>query len=89
MVLEMPFFTFNNANIKFAQKKFIRKSYIAAKALLTTKRIEIINKKEFTKATLDKNVKTFVIHVKSLSLTLILIYLAQEVQIALLVLKKL
>ena len=37
VVLEIPFLTFNNANIQFALKKLNWRSYIIAKALLTTK----------------------------------------------------
>ena len=50
--------------------------------------MEIIDKKEFTEAALDKNIEAFVIHVTSLSLNLMLIHTAQEAQIALLVIKK-
>ena len=50
--------------------------------------MKIISKKEFTKAVLDENVEVFVVHATSLSLNLMLIYPAQEVQIALLVIKE-
>ena len=50
--------------------------------------MEIIDKKEFTKAALDKNVEAFVVHVTFFSPNLMLIPLAQEAQIALLVIKK-
>ena len=43
-------------------------SYTTAKALLTTKRVELINKKEFAKVVLDGNSKTFVFHVASFNL---------------------
>lgn len=36
---------------------------MAEEALSTTNRVEFINKKEFAKATLNKNSETFVIHV--------------------------
>ena len=68
VVLEIPFLTFSNANIQFAKKKLTWKSYIIAKALSTIKRIELINKKKFAKAALDKNVEVFVMHITSLSL---------------------
>ena len=38
--------------------------------------MEIVDKKKFTKTALDKNVKAFVVHMTSLSLNLIPIYLA-------------
>ena len=50
--------------------------------------MKIIEKKEFAKKVLEKNVETFVIYVKSLKFNLILIYLAKKVQIALLLIKQ-
>ena len=58
----MPFLTFSIANIKFAQKKLTWKSYNAAKALPTTKQVEIIERKEFAKTALDKYIKTFMMY---------------------------
>ena len=49
------------------EKKLTWRSYTTAKALPTTKWVELINKKEFAKAALDGNSKTFVVHVASLS----------------------
>lgn len=47
------------------------------KALPTTGRVEIIDKKIFAKATLDENVKIFMIHIAFLNLgSKIIIYLA-------------
>ena len=40
--------------------------YTTAKAISTTKQVEIINKKEFAKTALDEHVETFVVHVISL-----------------------
>lgn len=62
----MLFLTFNNANIKFAEKQLTWRSYIIAKPLLTTKQIEFINVKKFAKIALDKDFETFVIHVSVL-----------------------
>ena len=50
--------------------------------------MKIIDKKEFIKMALDKNIEAFVIYVKSFSHTLILIHLAQKAQIPLLVIEK-
>ena len=83
----MSFLTLSNTDIKFAQKKLTQKFYTTAKALSTTKYFEIIEKKEFAKATLDKHVKTFIVHITSL-LTMA-IHLAREAQIASLVAEKL
>ena len=70
VVLGMPFLTISNANIQFAAKKLTWRSYTAAKALPTTKRIELIDKKEFAKAALDEESETFVVHVAALEATL-------------------
>ena len=45
--------------------------------------VELVNKKEFAKAILGKNIKTFVLYVSSLELK-IKIHLAKKVQIVLL-----
>lgn len=76
VVLRMPFFSFSNANIEFAElKKLTWRSYNTTEALPTTDRIEIINKKGFAKTVLDKNFETFVMHIAALEiLTAILIY---------------
>ena len=50
--------------------------------------MEIIDKKEFAKAALDEHVQAFVVHVTSLSLNLMPIHPAREVQMALLVIEK-
>ena len=88
VVLGMPFLTLSNADIQFAEKELTWRSYTVAEALPTTKRVEIIDKKEFTKAALDENVEAFVVHVTSLSLNSMPIYPAREAQIASLVIEE-
>ena len=68
MVLGMPFLTLSNANIQFAKKKLTLRSYTIKKALPTTQKIELINKKKFAKAALNKNIEVFVVHMSFLSL---------------------
>ena len=68
VVLGMLFLTLSNANVQFVEKELTWRSYTTAKALLTTKRVELIDRKEFAKAALDENFETFVIHVASLKL---------------------
>ena len=85
VVLGMPFLTLSNANIQFAQKELTWRSYTTAEALPTTKRVEIIDRKEFAKAALDEHVEAFVVHVTSLSLNSMSIHPAREAQIASLV----
>ena len=68
VVLGILFLTFSNADVQFVEKKLTWRSYTTAEALPTTKRVELINKKEFAKAALDENSETFVVHVASLNL---------------------
>ena len=77
VVLRMFFLTFSNADIQFAKKKLTWRFYTIAKALPTTKQVEIINKKEFARATLDENVEAFLVYVTSLSLNLMSIHPAR------------
>lgn len=59
----MHFLTFSKANLRFAKKKLVQKSYTAAKNLSTIKRVEIINRKKFALVVLDLKDKIFVIYV--------------------------
>ena len=68
VVLNMPFLTLSIANVQFVKKELTWRSYTTAEALPTTKRVELINKKEFAKVALDKNSKSFVVYVASLNL---------------------
>ena len=68
MVLGMPFLTLTNADIQFAEKELTWRSYTAKKALPTTQRVELIDKKKFAKAALDKNIEAFIVHMSFLSL---------------------
>ena len=68
IVLGMPFLTLLNVDMQFVEKKHKQKSYTNAEVLPTTKRVELINKREFVAATLDKNAETYVIHVVILSM---------------------
>lgn len=88
MVLKILFLTFSNPNVLFPEWKFTWRSYIAANALLTFKHMEVIDKNKFAKVAADKNIEAFVMHVTSLNLCLILIYLARKAQIAFLLTRK-
>ena len=68
VVLGMPFLTLSNANVQFVEKELTWRSYTTAEALPTTKRVELINKKEFAKAALDEKSKTFIVYMASLNL---------------------
>ena len=82
VILGMPFPTLSNADVSFAERELTWRSYTAAEALPTTKRVELIDKKEFDKAALDENVEAFVVYVTSLSLGSMSIHPAREAQIA-------
>ncbi len=69
VVLEMPFLSLSNADVKFAELgKLTWRLYTPTNALPTTSRVELIDKKEFAKATLDENSETFVVHVAAIEL---------------------
>ena len=52
--------------ISSLQKMLTQKFYTAAKALLTTKQVELIDKKKFAQTVLDEKSETFVVHVAAL-----------------------
>ena len=85
-VLGMAFFPFSNVDIQFANKELTWRSYTTVEVLPITKPVELIDKKEFAKATLDEESKTFVVHIAALKALLksakITIHLAQAAQIA-------
>ena len=53
VVLGMPFLTLNNADIRFAERELVWRTYSAAEALSTTRRVVIIGKKKFVAAALN------------------------------------
>lgn len=84
VVLGMPFFTLSNADIQFAEKEIIWRFYTTKEDLFTTQRVELIHKKEFARAALDEEFKTFVVHVAALGASLVgmTIHPLQTAQIA-------
>lgn len=64
----MPFLTLRNMHIEFAKKKLVLRTYTIAEALATTRRVKLINKKDFAKTIFDKDVGAFLIHVNSLTI---------------------
>ena len=63
VILGMLFLKISNADITFGKRIFTQKSYTTNKALSTTKRVQIIDPKEFIIAALDADSKTFVVYV--------------------------
>ena len=87
VILGMPFLTFSNADVQYAEKKLIWRIYTIKEALSTIRQIEIINRKKFAKAALDENVEAFVVHISSLR-SKISIHSARKAQLTLLVTKE-
>lgn len=67
VVLGIFFLTFSKANTRFTIRKLVWTIYMAVEALLTTRRIQIINKKKFAVVVLNADKKTFVMHVTTLA----------------------
>ena len=67
MVSKMLFLTLSKADVRFAKREFVWRTYTAAEALLTTKRVEIINKREFAAVALNRDDKIFVVYVAALA----------------------
>lgn len=84
MLLEIVFLTLSNIDIRFAEKKLIWTTYITVKALPSTRKIELINNKNFAQTALDKDVKLFIVYVSFLSRGSMTIHSSWQAQIALL-----
>ena len=79
MVLKISFFIVSNIDVYFNKRKLTWRSYTTSKALPITRQIKLIDKKDFAKRVLNKNIKAFVIHISFLSLELrIIIHLAKK-----------
>ncbi len=67
VVLKMLFLSLSNADIEFIElKKLTWRFYTTVKALSTINWVELINKREFTKAALDRNSKIIIIYISVL-----------------------
>ncbi len=69
VVLGMPFLALSNADFQFSAEKLTWKTYTTTEALPTTSWVKLIDKREFARVALDKNLETFVIHVSALAAT--------------------
>lgn len=85
VILEVFFLFFRNIYVKFTElKTLIQKSYTAIKVLPTTSQIKLIDNREFSKQVVDKNPKTFIVHIialKDIKITKISIDPSQAAQI--------
>ena len=67
VILGMFFLTLSKADIRFVEHELVWRTYTAAEALPTTRRVEIIDKREFAAAALNADDETFVVHVAALA----------------------
>ena len=63
VILRMLFLKISNTDVLFGKKILMWRTYTTNKALPTTKRVQIVNPKEFVMMALNVNSKTFVMHV--------------------------
>ena len=85
VVLRILFLTLSKMDVWFAERELVWRTYTAAEGLPMTRRVEIIDKKEFAAAVLNADNETFMVHVAALAeLTSILIYLSRQAQVAVL-----
>ena len=66
-VLGMLFLTLSNTDVDFSGRNLRWGTYTTKEALLTTKRVELVGKKEFAAAVLNPKHETYVVHVASLN----------------------
>ena len=67
IVLGMLFFTLSGINVDFLGWKLRSRTYITKKTLLTTRHVELVDKKEFIAAALDPEYEIYVVYVGSVS----------------------
>ena len=67
VVFRMPFLTPSDVDIDFLGQELRWRTYITEEALPTTRRIELVGKKEFAAAVLNPEHETYVVHVTSFS----------------------
>ena len=83
VVLGMPFLTLSKADVRFAERELVWRTYTAAEALPTTKKVETIDKRKFAAAALNADNETFVVHVAAIAeLTIIPIHPSCQAQVA-------
>ena len=63
----MPFLTLSGADVDFLGQELRWRTYSTKEALPTTRRVELVGKKEFAAAALDPEHETYVVHVGSVS----------------------
>ena len=84
VVLVIPFLFLSNAYVQLDTRNLTCRTYSTLEALSTTRRVELIDKYEFARADLDKNSKTFVVHVTALEASELAILLSRASPLAVL-----
>ena len=85
IVFGMPFLILCDADVDFLGRERRWKTYTTEEVFLTTKRVKLVDKKEFVTAALDPEHETYVVHVASFSSTSLAsfnIYPSQRPQIS-------
>ena len=59
----MPFLTLSGADVDFLDRKLWWRTYTTQAALLTTRRVKLVGKKEFAAAALNPEHETYVVHI--------------------------
>ena len=69
VVFEMPFLTLSGEDVDYSGRELRWRIYTTEEVLPTTRRVELVGKKEFAAAALDPEHETYVVDVASLSST--------------------
>ena len=92
LVFRMLFLTLSVADVDFSGRELRWRTYTTEKVLSTTRRIELVGKKEFAAVVLDPKYETYIVHIACLSSTPLVmsfnVHLSQKPQISGLVAKK-
>ena len=67
IVFGMPLLILSSINIDFAGRELRWRTYTTKDVLLTTRRVELMGKKEFAAAALDAEYETYIVHIASFS----------------------
>ena len=65
VVLEMPFLSLSSADVDFLRRELRWRTYSTEEALPTTRRVELVGKKEFAAVALNPEHERYVVHVGS------------------------
>ncbi len=83
VILEIHFLALSNADFQFGAERLTWRFYTTAEVLPTTSRVELIDKREFVKTALDKNLKTFVVRVSAPDVAESSIHLLEQLRLLL------